>query len=337
MVAKIENAIGETDTPLVSIIVPIYNVEPYLLRCLDSISRQTLINIEAILVDDGSSDGCGGICDSYAQKDSRFKVIHQQNGGISNARNNGMKIARGRYFGFVDPDDYIADDMYQKLYQEAVRKDAEIVICDHFRVEKEGLIPRSSFEHNLVLAKYEAMQLVASDKITSYIWCKLYKRELFAKVAFLEGHDFEDLTILHELIHAVENIAYIHDCLYYYFINPKGVIATLTIQKEYDHFMAWKRRIAFLQKFYPDLADYAYEQFTYCGARSYWLSRYCRNKEAAEKVRSLLKKEAWKILCSQWVRTKNKIRLVEVLLKINMYRFYIPKAIRKGIERIADR
>ena len=325
------------DKPIISIIIPIYKVEAYIEKCLSSIKEQALSNFEAILVDDGSPDKCGKICDEFAADDTRFRVIHQKNGGISNARNNGMKIASGKYFGFVDPDDYIAPDMYEKLYKEIVRTEADIVVCDHYRLEQDGLIPRHSFEHDRTFTTQEAMRLVASDKITSYVWCKLYKRELFDQVKFLEGYDFEDLNILHELIHSSTRVAYIHDCLYYYFINPAGVISTLTVQKEYDHFMAWHRRRSFLKKFYPDLADYTYELFTYCGTRSYWLSRYCRDKKAAQEVRAMLKSEAVKIIKSPFVRIKNKMRLLEVLLNINLYRFYIPKAIRNGIESIVDK
>ena len=325
------------DKPIVSIILPVYKVEKYILKCLESIQNQSLSNFEAILVDDGSPDNCGKICEEFAAKDGRFKVIHQSNGGISNARNNGLAIAQGEYIGFVDPDDYIAIDMYEKLYQEAARTKADIVICDHFRLEKEEIIPRHSFEHDLVFDKNKAMQLVASDKITSYIWCKLYKRELFDNVQFLEGHDFEDLNILHELIHGSGKDAYIHDCLYYYFINPNGKIATLTVRTECDHFLAWQRRSDFLKKRYPELAGYAYELFTYCGARAYWLSCYFSDKKRAREVRDILKSEAKAILKSPHVRMKNKIRLLEVLLKINMYRFYIPKAIREGVEQIVKR
>ncbi|MGE4589807.1 MAG: glycosyltransferase [Acidaminococcaceae bacterium] len=333
---KIENTLEQVNKPLLSIIVPIYNVEPYLLRCLESISRQTLSNFEAILVDDGSQDKGREICDSYAQKDTRFKVIHQVNGGISSARNSGVKMAQGQYLGFVDPDDYIAADMYERLLKEMMSKDADIVICDHFRLEKEGMIPRHGFAHDFVLDRNEAMQLIASDKLTSYLWCKLYKRNIFDQIYFPEGQYFEDLTVLHELFHAAEKIAYIHDCLYYYFINPKGIVATLTVQKEYDHFMAWQRRRIFFKKLYPELADYTYELFTYCGTRSYWLSRYCNDKKHAQEVRNILKSEAKAILTSPFVRMKNKIRLIEVLFKINLYQFYIPKAIRCGVESIVN-
>jgi len=324
------------DKPIISIIVPIYKVEPQIEKCLSSIKEQTLTNFEVILVDDGSPDNCGKICDEVAATDARFRVIHQENGGISNARNNGLAIVRGEYIGFVDPDDYIAPDMYEKLYKEIVRTEADIVVCDHFRVEQGKPVPRTSFEKNKVLTSKETLQLLADDSLTSYMWCKLYKKELFEEVKFIEGYNFEDLAILHELVYRATKIAYLHEPLYYYFINFKGLVANLTTKNEYDHFIAWYRRMTFLQKHYPDVAGLTYNSLINCGARAYWLCAYRKKNELSQEVRKLLKAEAAKLLNSPDVRIKNKVRLLQVMLKINMYRFYIPKAIRNGIEIIAD-
>ena len=324
------------EMPIISIIVPIYKVEKYILKCLESIRNQTFTNFEAILVDDGSPDNCGKICEDFAAKDSRFKVIHQANGGIGNARKNGMNIASGKYLGFVDPDDHIAKDMYEKLYKEAVGTKADIVICGHFRIEQEKLIPRTSCEGNRVLTREESMKKLADGSLKSYLWNKLYRKELFEEVKFNNRNNFEDLAVLHELFHQAKKIAYLHECLYYYFINPNGVVVNLTAKKEYDHFIGWHRRMIFLQQHYPDSVELTYDSLINFGARAYWLCKYRRKKELCRKVRELLKTEAAKLLNSRSVRTKNKVRLLEVMLKINMYRFYIPKAIRNGIEQIAD-
>lgn len=321
---------------IISIIVPVYKVEPYIEKCLTSIKEQIFSNFEVILVDDGSPDKCGKICDEFAAADTRFHVIHQENCGISNARNNGIAIARGQYLGFVDPDDYIASDMYEKLYKEAIRTGAEIVICDHFRVEDGKLIPRNSFDKNQIFTREDLMPKLADDTLTSYIWCKLYKKELFDEVRFIEGYNFEDLAIFHELVHRANKIAYLHESLYYYFINPKGLVVNLTTKNEYDHFIAWYRRMLFLQKHYPTLAGVTSNYFINFGARSYWLCAYRKKNELSQKVRKLLKAEAAKLLNCPDVTTKNKVRLLEVMLKINMYKFYIPKVIRNGIEQIAD-
>lgn len=116
-------------SPLISIIVPVYNVEPYVSKCLESILRQTYQNIEIIIIDDGSTDGGSDICDAYAHKDKRIKVIHQSNEGVSGARNVGLRIAKGEFIGFVDSDDWIEADMYEYLLQNIQQQDADIAIC----------------------------------------------------------------------------------------------------------------------------------------------------------------------------------------------------------------
>lgn len=316
--------------------MPIYKVEQYLAKCLISIKEQTFCNFEAILVDDGSPDNCGKICDVFAAGDTRFRAIHQKNFGLANARNSGLAIAQGKYIGFVDPDDYIAPDMYEKLYKEAIINKADIVICDHFRVEQGKKIPRHSFEKNQNLKTKETMRFLAENELNSYMWCKLYKKELFEEVKFIEGYNFEDFAILHELVHRSEKIAYLHECLYYYFINPRGLVMNLTSKNEYDHFIAWYRRMIFMQEYYPDIAELTYNSFINSGARAYWLCLYRKKRGLSQKARNLLKKKSAKFFHSSIVRTKNKIRLLEVMMGINMYKYYIPKAIRNGIEKIAD-
>ncbi|MGE4589809.1 MAG: glycosyltransferase, partial [Acidaminococcaceae bacterium] len=267
------------EKPIISIIVPVYNVEQYIAKCLASIQAQTFSNFEAILVDDGSPDNCGKICDAFAATDTRFCVIHQVNGGLSNARNSGLSVAKGKYIGFVDSDDSIAPDMYEKLYNEAIRTGADIVICDHFRVEEGKNVPRNSFAKNQIFNNRDLMHKLADDDLTSYIWCKLYKKELFGEIKFIEEHNFEDLAIFHELVYQAKTIAYLHDCLYYYFINPKGLVVNLTTKNEYDRFFSWHRRKVFLQKHFPDIVGLTYDYFINFGARAYWLCAYREKDE----------------------------------------------------------
>ena len=270
------------------------------------------------------------------QKTAVSKLYIQANGGIGNARQNGMNIASGVYYGFLDPDDYIAKDMYEKLYKEAVRTQADIVICGYYRIEQEKFIPRTICEGNMVLTREESMKKLADGSLKSYLWNKLYRKELFEEVQLNNRNSFEDLAILHEIFHQANKIAYLYDCLYYYFINPNGVVVNLTAKKEYDHFLAWHKRKTFLQAHYPEFVELTYDAFINFGARAYWLCKYRKKNELSQKVRELLETEAAKLLNSPSVRTKNKVRLLQVMLKINMYRFYIPKAIRNGIEKIAD-
>ena len=132
--------------PKISIIVPVYNVEEYIHRCIDSILAQTFTDFELILVNDGSHDQCGKICDEYAENDSRIKVIHKKNGGLSDARNAGLEIAQGEYIGFVDSDDYIEHDMYEKLIEACKEYNSKLAMCGRYKVLGEELKPMFSLK-----------------------------------------------------------------------------------------------------------------------------------------------------------------------------------------------
>ena len=178
---------------LISVIVPIYKVEKYLHKCIDSILAQTYTNLEIILVDDGSPDNCGKICDEYAAKDSRIKVIHQPNGGLSAARNAGLDIATGDYIGFVDSDDYIAPDMYEKLYNALVKNDADMAICDYQRFGNELPYDEMSLTTE-VITGLQAMEKQNTVINCSFVvaWSKLYKSFIFSNVRFPVGKINED-------------------------------------------------------------------------------------------------------------------------------------------------
>lgn len=172
----------QENLPLISIIVPVYKVEKYLRRCLDSIAAQTYINLEVILVDDGSPDGCGKICDEYAAKDARFRVIHQKNGGLSAARNTGLDACMGNYVMFIDSDDYIAANMCEVLYKNAVQNDAQIVVCG-FTFVFEGNKPAIPVcpPQTVMSGKDATIQCMgpSSNLYSVAVWNKLYKRRLF--------------------------------------------------------------------------------------------------------------------------------------------------------------
>lgn len=152
--------------PKISIIVPVYNVEKYLEKCVRSILAQTFTDFELILVDDGSPDSSGAMCDQFAKQDERVKVIHKENGGLSDARNAGIEIATGEYLGFIDSDDYIADDMYELLYTNIVKEDADLSICGIYDVY-EGKEPVEKQQQYIVLDKVAAMKMILEAKVVS--------------------------------------------------------------------------------------------------------------------------------------------------------------------------
>lgn len=206
---------------LISVIIPIYKVEKYLRKCIDSVMAQAYKNIEIILVDDGSPDGCGLICDEYAQKDSRIKVIHKENGGLSDARNAGLDIASGEYVMFVDSDDYISEKMCDKLYWALTENNADVSVCNFLHVDEDG---REIAEmNNDMLIEDEVLsgrEILENRLINNWHWViswnKLYKRTLFDNVRFKVGKQHEDEFIIHEILSQCERVAGVSDAMYYY-------------------------------------------------------------------------------------------------------------------------
>ena len=236
-------------TPLISVIVPIYNVELYLRKCIDSILSQTYTNLEVILVDDGSPDNCGCLCNDYASTDSRIKVIHKDNGGLSSARNAGLEIASGDYIGFVDSDDYIDKDMYAVLYDALKQNNAEISMCD-FLEFKDGndIIPSiTSIVHtntNIeVLYSYHDQRYVK----TVVCWNKLYRSSLFDGIRFPVGFINEDEFVTHKLIFKAKTVVMVERDMYFYRMTPGSIMQTPFSIKRLDTIKALKERIEFYE------------------------------------------------------------------------------------------
>ena len=208
---------------LISIIVAAYNVEKYIDRCIQSLVLQTYPCLEIILVDDGSTDTTGEICDDWARRDKRIIVIHKENGGPSDARNAGIRQASGKWLGFVDGDDYVSATMYERLYQH--RREQGITVCG-FLIEENGNL-RQCPGIEAELQSQEAVDLYLSNELHSrayrgftywgsYPWNKLYDRSLFDKVAYPVGKKYEDVSVIFDLVQQSKAIIFIPDCEYIY-------------------------------------------------------------------------------------------------------------------------
>ncbi|MED1205208.1 glycosyltransferase family 2 protein [Heyndrickxia acidicola] len=233
--------------PKISIIVPVYKVENYINKCIDSILSQAFSDFELILIDDGSPDNCGHICDQYAKQDKRIRVIHQENKGLSSARNTGLAASKGDYIGFVDSDDYIHEDMYRILYHQAEEYKADIAICNFLKVEDQGPSIVSESEGNSPVKYFtniEALQQLFSKNDLSYVtgagnnitWIivcnKLFRRKLFEHVRFEEGRICEDEFIIHKLLYSSKKIIFISSKLYFYVQRSSSIIHShFTIQR----------------------------------------------------------------------------------------------------------
>ena len=223
------------DNSLISVIVPIYNVENYLRKCVDSIINQTYKNLEIILVDDGSPDDCGKICDEYAQRYSRVKVIHKVNGGVSEARNVGIEHSTGQYIAFVDPDDITLPALYETLLNEAVRENADIVQCNYSYIFEDGRIEQIARETKTCISENE--QNVFSffeGKIYPVIFGKLFKSSLIENIRFNTNLKIsEDRLFVYECCKKATKVKILENVYYYYLQRSNSAIHVFNI-KHFD-------------------------------------------------------------------------------------------------------
>lgn len=246
---------------LISIIVPVYKTEIYLHKCLNSIVNQTYKNLEIILVDDGSPDNCGKICDEYAAQDLRIKVIHQNNEGLSAARNAGLKIAAGDYIGFVDSDDWVDADMYEVLYNGIIEYEAQIAICGYYDIA-DNKCREIREKHTTVCGPGDAIHHLILDRtFTNHAWNKLYKRELFDGVLFPYGRAFEDIATTYKLFEKAQHIVCLNSSKYYYLRRKDSIIGARTIKNKADRCILIYERYNDLVKRYPQEKELLLSKF----------------------------------------------------------------------------
>lgn len=249
--------------PLISVIVPVYDVEPYLNRCIESIVSQTYKNLEIILVDDGSPDNCPQMCDDWVNKDSRIHVIHKKNGGLSDARNAGMKIASGELISFIDSDDYVDLNMYESLIFKMLETDSDIVSCGVKWVDESGRVLKcDKVLSDVVFLTEEAMKELLNDgAIKQPVWNRLYKRELALSIPFEKGKCHEDVFWSYQAVGKSKRICVISQAFYYYVQRSDSIMGWPFSGKRLDALEANKNRCAYIKKFLPALyinASYIY-------------------------------------------------------------------------------
>jgi glycosyltransferase involved in cell wall biosynthesis len=252
---------------LISIIVPVYNMESYLDRCMSSILNQTYKNLEIILVDDGSTDSSPKMCDDYAIKDNRIKVVHKENGGLSDARNAGLKIATGNYIGYVDSDDWIELDMYERMYNACVENNVQLAVCRYFREYDDKTVDDGTPRIE-IFSRDEILRIYITDKdgymVYNSVWSKLFKRELVEGVVFPKGRNSEDIMYTTRALCKLDKAAYIDTCLYHYVIDRKDSIMNVakTERMFKDEIPFWREHIDYIRdNVSDDMADLAVYYF----------------------------------------------------------------------------
>jgi len=242
---------------LISVIIPVYKVEKYVEKCIQSVINQTYENLQIILVDDGSPDNCGKICDEYAKKDHRIEVIHKSNGGLSDARNKGLEIAKGEYIGFVDSDDYIEADMYEVLYNLLKQYNADVSICNFYTVSQ-GKISIKNAENGIKeYNRIEILKEILLDKnIQSYAWNKLYKKELFDEIKYPIGKKYEDIGTTFFLLEKCNKVVVTGKSEYYYINRQDSIVNNVTESTITDYIELIIQRYDYIEENIKELSSY---------------------------------------------------------------------------------
>ena len=244
----------------ISIIIPVYNVKPYLETCINSILKQSYTNLQIILVDDGSTDGCSEICDKFAKIDDRIIVIHQKNSGLSAARNSGIEIADGDFISFIDSDDFVHNQMFEYLMVAfEIDKDVGISCVNTMKFTLKSQINCESQKPVFKVADAETALKMYLDDISGYwiIACaKLYKRELFQEIRYPVGKIHEDEFTTYQLIYKAKKIAYAEQKYYYYLQRDDSIMSQRTFFSEINKIEAYLQRNQFLKKIKFDIETY---------------------------------------------------------------------------------
>lgn len=281
--------------PEISVIVPVYKVEPYLHQCVDSILAQTFTDFELILVDDGSPDSCGAICDEYAAKDDRVHVIHQHNGGLSAARNAGIKKGRGKFFCFVDSDDLIHYKCLERLYSAAINYESDISLC--YAIEASNC-PESFWVENeqkkedVVDSNDEGIYRLLLVPWAEFVaWGKLVRADIVKANPFEKGRLYEDTITLKWLCES-NRIAVLHAQLYFYRVNPAGISkSSITVKKAIDGVWAISERLNWMREYgYNKLEKHYLSRFLYESAKAFFIVQE-EDKRLANKIKKRALKE----------------------------------------------
>jgi len=301
---------------LISVIVPIYNSEKYIDRCLSSITKQTYKNLEIILINDGSNDNSGIICEKWKKKDNRIIVIHKQNTGVSDTRNLGIEISKGDYITFVDCDDYIDNTMIEKLYKSIINENADIAICGFKRVLESGKVTFESKLKNECLYGKDSYieELLRERYFIGSLWAKLYNKKVFGKVKLNKSLRIaEDLDFLLNISDNIKKIILVSDNLYFYVFNKNSATKNSDFEKYSDELKVLERILDKKSKFY----NLVLSRYLRININMFYRFRTIE-KDKANYCKHNIKTVSFKIGFSKYFKIKQKIKFL--LVKLNLVR-----------------
>jgi len=310
---------------LISVIVPVYNVEPYLHRCVDSLLAQSYCDLEILLVDDGSPDTCGAICDGYAKEDNRVRVIHKANGGLSDARNAGIDAAHGMYLCCVDSDDFAAPGFVDYLHTLIIQNDCDMAICNYadYYDETGRQIPFRPVGSDFVLTPEEALTAILYEKeFNTSAWGKLYKISLFDGIRYPVGKLYEDLFTLYRQIDRCRAIAYGSEIQYYYLIRADSILHRSFHPGKMDMIEAAQQILEYVDEYHPALHAAACRRCVYSGATLLRQMVFTapRDKRQERQTRQFILRYGGTALCDKNTPRKDKLAVIAVFFGISVFK-----------------
>lgn len=316
----------------ISIIIPIYNVEKYLEKCLNSIINQTYKNLEIILIDDGSTDKSSTICDEYCEKDKRIKVIHKKNEGVSTARNEGLKASTGKYIIFIDPDDYVANNHIEILYKCMIDKNVDLVISNAIDVNEEGIVLKVKEKNDFFMDREECLkELLSEENFNHVCWGNIYKRELLENSIFnCKYRIAEDLDFLYRYIKHIRSAYFLSENTYYYLKREDSITNSAYGEKWNDELKICNFIINETCKLDNDLHKYAKKKYIIFNINQAY--RFALNKNQIKNLKNNIKLYKNEIFNSKFFDNKEKLK-ISLFLK-SYYLFKIVCNIKNKIKII---
>ncbi len=301
------------ENELISIIVPVYNVEQYLDECVNSIIKQTYTNLEIILIDDGSTDASGKMCDEYAEKDKRIKVVHKENGGLSSARNAGLDICTGEYISFIDSDDYVDPDFIRYMYNLLKKYNVSVSGCKwrfvffngNLEAQEKALVenmePQKDFYKNLLYGRRAVGQTVY-----------LFKRDIFDNLRYSEGIIFEDSDLVYKIFAKCNNVVISNNQLYYYRLRQNSITNSIFDRKKLGLIDVSKKMCDFILSSFPELEMAAASKMVWACYST--LNQLYKSKAVEKNIEKMILDKArpyeTTVLCDKEASTREKLGII---------------------------
>lgn len=313
--------------PKVSVIIPVYNVEQYVEKSIQSVLNQSMKDIEIILVDDGSTDASGKICDRYGKKEEKIVVIHKENGGLSSARNVGVEAASGDYIGFVDSDDYIDSMMYETLYQMVERDSADVAVCGVYDVYKNGKVPQCVSQEAFVCNQEEMFgHILLGEKISGTVCNKLIRKDIAKELKFPIGKLFEDAFYSALLVQKIKKVSVTTEPMYFYVHRSDSITTCGYRRKDLDVIEAFEIDKKLVISHFPQLIDKAEFALNSAYLRvldKILLTKGYRKFPEYKIIKSYVKEHGKEIVSSPYFRNSRKVAVQALRVNILLYKYLL--------------